>query len=141
MCYVMAEVDGVQCADTINDLNALEPYFPPLLERHFTDGYWWIVHKGVEPAAFAGLVPFEPFKGYGFLKRCLVKPDHHGHGLQFRLMCARELKARQLGWSHLISECLACNSYSIANHRKAGFEPFEPEQPWAKDSVFWIRTL
>jgi len=141
MCYVMAEVDGADHVETINSLNALEPYFPPLLERHFTDGFWWLVYKGDKAVAFAGLVPFEPFKGYGFLKRCLVKPDDHGHGLQFRLMCSRELKARQLGMSYLISECLETNCYSITNHRRAGFEPFEPEQPWSRNTIYWIKTL
>jgi hypothetical protein len=61
--------------------------------------------------------------------------------LQFRLMCVRETKARQLGFTHLVSECLEENTYSAANFRRSGFVQTFPEQPWAKDSIFWIKTL
>ena len=138
--YRIVEVDGIQNRETLEAFNALEPYFPALQEHHFKAGFWWLVYKGDEPVAFAGMVPFG-FDGYGYLKRCLVKPEHHGHGLQFRLMCVRETRARQLGWTHLVSECLAENTYSAANFRRAGFEQTFPEQPWAKDSIFWIKKL
>jgi L-amino acid N-acyltransferase YncA len=86
-------------------------------------------------------VPFEPFPNIGYLKRCYVNPDHHGHGLQFRLMVARETKAKQLGWTHLVSECRVNNKHSIANFTKAGFIQCEPEQPWERDSVYWVKAI
>jgi len=138
--YEIAEVDGIQNREALEAFNALDPYFPPLQERHFTDGYWWLVY-GDEPVAFAGMVPFHPVMNMGYLKRCFVKPNHHGHGLQFRLMRAREAKARQLGWTHLVSECLEANTYSAANFRRAGFVQTFPEQPWAKDSIYWLKEL
>ncbi len=140
--YEISEVDGILNREVLEAFNALDPYFPPLQERHIADGYWWLVyHKGHIPVAFAGMVEMNPFSGYGYLKRCLTKPDHYGHGLQFRLMCAREAKARQLGWTHLVSECLEENTYSSANFRRAGFVQTFPEQPWAKDSIYWLKVL
>jgi len=139
--YEIHEVDGVLNRETLEAFNALDPYFPPLQECHFTDGYWWLAFKGDEPVAFAGMVVFLPFQVIGYLKRCLVTPNNHGHGLQSRLMLARELKARQLGWTHLVSECHQDNSYSAANFRRANFTQAFPEQPWAKDSLFWVKAL
>ena len=109
MPYQIQEVDGVTLSDTINAFNKLVPEWPPLQQGHFTKGYWWLAYLGERPVAFAGLVPFEPLPNIGYLKRCYVNPDHHGHGLQFRLMVARELKAKRLGWTHLVSECRVDN--------------------------------
>jgi RimJ/RimL family protein N-acetyltransferase len=138
--YEIHEVDGVEFSYTIDALNRLDPYFPELQERHIVSGYWWLVYLGREPVGFAGMVPMEPFPGVGYFKRCLVKPGHYG-GIQLRAMAARDLKARQLGWTMLVSECHASNSRSAANFLKFGFEQFEPEQPWAKDSIFFKKTL
>ena len=68
-------------------------------------------------------------------------PDHHGHGLQFKLIVARELKAKRLGWTHLVSECRVNNKYSTANFIKAGFIQCEPEQPWERDAVYWVKAI
>jgi GNAT superfamily N-acetyltransferase len=139
--YEIHEVDGILNRETLEAFNALDPYFPPLEERHFISGFWWLVYKSSDPVAFAGLVPFHPVDRYGYLKRCLIKPSDYGRGLQFRLMCVRETKARQIGYTHLVSECLESNVYSANNFRRAGFEQTFPEQPWAKDSLFWIKAL
>lgn len=143
--YSITEVDGIANADVISQLNELIPEWPELQPRHFANGYWWFCHldDDPEPVAFAGLVPDEPFDlvGVGYLKRCLVKPDHHGRGLQFRMLMAREMKAKQLGWKMLVSECHESNFWSAGNFRKAGYSQCEPEQPWAKDSVYWVKYL
>ena len=141
MSYQIREVDGVAFSDTINAFNKLVPEWPVLQQRHFTKGYWWLAYLEERPVAFAGLVPFEPIPNIGYLKRCYVNPDHHGHGLQFRLMAARESKAKQLGWTHLVSECRVNNKYSTANFTKAGFIQCEPEQPWERDSVYWVKAI
>jgi GNAT superfamily N-acetyltransferase len=141
MSYQIREVDGVTFSDTINAFNKLVPEWPVLQQRHFTKGYWWLAYLEESPVAFAGLVPFEPFPNIGYLKRCYVNPDHHGHGLQFRLMVARESKAKQLGWTHLVSECRVNNKHSTANFTKAGYIQCEPEQPWERDSVYWVKAI
>lgn len=140
--YQIHEVDGIEHQETIVRFNSLVPViFPILTINHLTDGFWWIAFLDDEPVAFAGLVENVPFKGVGYFKRCHVMPDHHGHGIQFRMMMARELKARQLGWTQLVSECHASNNHSANNFRRAGFEQVWPEQPWARDSIYWAKAL
>lgn len=143
--YIIEEVDGSDpaIAATLRRFNSLAPeVFPPLSEHHLSDGYWWLVYHGdeSEPVAFAGMVSFEPFN-VGYLKRCYVLPDHVGHGLQLRLMFVREVKARDLCYDQIVSEC-AADSHSIPNFRRAGFEQIDPEQKWgAAGSVFWRKVL
>jgi L-amino acid N-acyltransferase YncA len=141
--YRIEEVDGRERAKTIHQFNRLAPEcFPPLQARHLEHGHWWIVYQGSNPVAFAGLVPFEPFPGVGYLKRAYVMQEHRGHALQARLMAAREDKARQLGWTTLVSECARTNLHSARNFERAGFSPCEPEQRWgAADSVYWRKAL
>lgn len=139
--YTLHEVDGLTFADILNYFNAMVDDWPPLQERHFLNGHWWIAYLEDEPVAFAGLVPFEPFQNVGYCKRCYVKPDHHGHGLQFRLLKARELKAKQLGWTMLVSECSSNNLWSASNFTKAGFSRTEPEQPWAMNAIYFMKMI
>ncbi len=148
--YEVREIDGVLNRDIIESFNALDPYFPELQDRHFKNGYWWLAFRTDHPdaigeveaaVAFAGLVPMEPFEGYGYCKRCLVLPGHYGNGLQDRFLHVRIWRARELGWTQLVSECRSDNKYSAYNFRRAGFERFEPEQPWAKDSIFFKKAL
>jgi len=141
MAHLVQEVDPIAYADVIRQFNSLDPIFPELQPRHFTDGYWWIAFSDDgETRGFAGLVPMTPFDKTGYLKRCLTLD--RGYGIQYRMMIARELKAKQLGWTRLVSECRSDNEYSCRNFRKAGFERFEPEQPWGEPgSIFWTKIL
>lgn len=132
MTYIIHEVDGVIFADEIIRFNAMVEDWPKLQPRHFESGYWWVAYLDEILVAFAGMVPFEPFPNVGYLKRCYVCPDHHGHGLQYRLMLARILKSKQLGWNMLVSECSAENRWSAGNFLKAGFSRVDPEQRWAR---------
>ena len=140
--YDVHEVDGPSNADQILKFNSLVSEWPPLQSRHLENGFWWLATLEDETVAFAGLVPFEPFVGVGYLKRCFVKPDHHGHGLQFRMLLARELKAKNLGWHTLVSECHESNFWSSCNFRKAGYSQAEPEQKWgAYNSIYFVKTI
>ncbi len=142
-CYAIHEVDGPLNADLLDSMNALAPeIFPPLEARHYENGYWWIAYHKDVAVAFCGLVPFEPFAKIGYYKRCFVMPDHYGHGLQFRMMMVRELKARQLKWEMLVSECGENNHFSASNFRKSGFDRIEPEQRWgAPGSIYWAKVI
>jgi hypothetical protein len=82
-----------------------------------------------------------PFKDVGYLKRCYVKQGHHGHGLQFRFILAREIKAYQLGWKTLVTEVPKDNYFSTANFFKAGYRECEPEQPWSANAVYLVKHL
>jgi GNAT superfamily N-acetyltransferase len=143
--FILHEIDGGTFSDAIKKFNNLVPEWPQLSQNHLEDGHWWLVYdvdNDGPPVAFAGLVEFSPFRNVGYLKRCLVLPDFHGHGLQYRLMLARELKAKQLGWTMLVSECGAGNSYSASNFLKAGFERIDPEQRWAKpDDQYFAKII
>ncbi len=145
--YYIHEVDSrdPHIAYTIVRLNALSPdIFPQLEERHLDNGHWFFafLDEETEPAAFAGFTTFEPFKNVAYFKRCWVRD--HGHGLQLRLMTHREIRCRQLGFTHIVSDCGAGNSYSARNFRRSGFETCDPEQRWAEKegpSLYWIKTL
>jgi GNAT superfamily N-acetyltransferase len=125
--------------------NSMAPdTFPALQDRHFERGHWWLAYPlgQSEPVAFAGMVPFEPFPLVGYLKRAFVLPAARGHRLQLRLLEEREAKARQLGWTLLVSECGPDNRASAANFAKAAFQTFEPEQRWgAPNSLYWKKDL
>lgn len=142
MPYRIEEVDGEQYANQIHRLNSLEPkIFPSLATSHLTDGHWWFVYQDGGVVAFAGLVTFEPFPRVAYFKRCYVMPDHVGHGLQLRLMFVREVKARELGYHQIVSECSE-DSHSNLNFRRADFEQVYPEQPWGKPgSIYWRKYL
>lgn len=143
--YKILEVVGTAPAteEIIHRMNGLAPeIFPPLTPDHLANGFWWLAYLDEEPVAFAGLVPFEPFPNVGYLKRAYVLPDHRGHGLQLRLMTTRELKARELGWSLLVSECRSSAAHSAANFCRAGFARVDPEQRWgAPNSIYWAKAL
>ena len=138
--YEISEVDGILNRDAIERLNGLEPTFPPLVSRHLTDGFWWLAYHPIGVVAFAGMVPFG-IPGIGYLKRCYIAPAHRGHGLQYRLMTARIMKAQQLGWASLVSDCHEDNEHSANNFRRAGFTQIFPDQPWYPNSLFWAKSL
>jgi len=120
----------------------LDATFPPLTDAHLDLGFWWFADNPFRAVAFAGMVPFEPFPGVGYLKRAYVSPEARGHGLQQQFLRIREAKARSLGWTCLVSECAWDNAYSAANFVRAGFESCEPEQRWgAPDSLYWRKQL
>jgi GNAT superfamily N-acetyltransferase len=140
--HILTEVDGEQYADVLNRFNSLDDTFPVLTEDHLSAGYWWIVYLDEKAVAFAGLVEMVPFPNVGYLKRAYVLPDHRGHALQLRLIAARVDKARQLGWTMLVSECGPNNHYSARNFRLAQFERTDPEQKWAgPDDLYWRKVL
>ncbi len=143
--YRIQEVDGndLRIACVIHRFNDMAPEcFPALSARHLNNGHWWLVYHVDAPVAFAGMVPMEPFPNVGYLKRAYVMQEHRGHGLQAKLMRHREVKARRLGWTTLISECVASNIWSAANFQRAGFQQVEPEQRWgAANSIYWRKDL
>lgn len=135
------EIDGVACAAQLRALNALEPKFPELQERHFTTGHWWLALAGTEVAGFAGLVPFVPFALVGYLKRALVLPPHRGQGLQRRFLAVREAKARALGWTTIVTDAGINNVNSQRNLEAAGYVRCEPEQRWYEPSAYFVKYL
>jgi GNAT superfamily N-acetyltransferase len=141
--YKITEVDGAKYADEINRFNGLFPDdFWPLKPKHFTRGYWWLVHHDAHLIGFAGMVPFDPFPCVGYTKRQAILPGHRGKGLQRQLIEVSESRARaSTDWTHLVSECSVDNVASANNHFRAGFKLCEAERPWEKETLFWIKPL
>lgn len=141
--FDVREVNGPARSDDINAFNALFPdQFQALKPRHLAKGFWWLVYCEGRLVGFAGLVPFDPFPRVGYLKRAAVLPECRGKGLQRRLMDVREAKARaDTDWTHLVSECSSTNVSSANNFIRAGFVLCEPERPWEKDTLFWIKKV
>lgn len=140
--YRFVEVDGSDAGEVIRSMNALCPEtFPNLSDDHLELGWWWLLKADPNIlCGFAGMVPFEPFPGVGYLKRAYISPDHRGSGLQLRMIEAREQKARELGWHLLVSET-AC-IFSARNFERAGFERCEPEQPWGTNgAIYFVKSL
>lgn len=145
MPYRITEADGSNhlAAATIRRMNALAPeIFPALESHHLENGFWWLAYFEGSVVAFAGLCDMEPFPNVGYLKRAYVLPDHRGHGLQGRFMSLREAKAREIGWTHLVSECGAANRASARNFERAGYMRCDPEQKWGDlNSIYWKKSL
>jgi GNAT superfamily N-acetyltransferase len=141
--YRFTEVDGEKYVDEITRFNGLfKKDFLPLKPRHLADGYWWLVHHGIQLVAFGGMVPFEPFPRVGYLKRAAVLPAHRGNGLQAHLITVREERARtSTEWTHIVTETSLENPASSNSFVRAGYRLVEPERPWAKETLFWRKTL
>lgn len=143
--YIIDEVDAVASSDIIHFFNGLATdIFPPLTDQHLSQGYWWLVFWGKSKVVgFSGLVPFFGVgDGVGYLKRAYVLPEHRGQGLQLRFIHRRERKAKELGWSLLVTETSGDNLPSQHSMMRAGFVSFIPEQQWGKPgSVYFKKSL
>jgi RimJ/RimL family protein N-acetyltransferase len=95
------------------------------------------VHDNARLIGFAGSVPFDPCQHIGYLKRAAVIEEYRGKGIQRDLMRLREDRAcASTDWTHLVSECSVENIASANNFIRSGFMLFEPERPWAKETLF-----
>jgi GNAT superfamily N-acetyltransferase len=144
--YRIKEVDASadEVAEIIRAFNSdPESKFPDLTDAEL-DGancYWWIAYCDKEPVGFAGMVPSRQWANVGYLKRAGVSPAHRGRGLQLRFFRVREKRAKQIGWSHLISETTD-TIYSANNFIRAGYRLYEPQKPWAfQRSLYWIKQI
>lgn len=141
--YRINEVDATDPdeAHTIRRFNAMMPEWPAIEDHHLQRGYWWLIHCDFgfgRPVGFAGMVPFTPFLGVGYLKRCYV--EHRGAGLQTLAIQTREEKARRLGWKQLVSETTSIPS--AANFRKLQYSEIIPEQKWGEpESLYFTKSL
>jgi len=143
MSYKITEVDGKTCAGEIDRINGLfKKDFLPLKRKHLVKGHWWLVYDDARLIGFAGSVPFDPFPRVGYLKRAAVLEEYRGKGIQRELMALREDRARaSTDWMCLVSECHMENVASANNFIRSGYMLCDVERPWAKETLFWIKTL
>jgi lysozyme family protein len=70
-----------------------------------------------------------------------VLRKHCGCGLQLRLMRAVELRARNNGWSCVVSDTTD-NVVSANNFIRAGYRLYRPQQPWAwPNTLYWRKPV
>lgn len=104
-------------------------------------GYWWLTYHEGEPVAFCGMLPSQQWKKTGYLYRVGVLKDHRGKGLQQRLIAVRERYARQLGWTHTVSDTNE-NIPSANSLIRRGYIMYEPKLAYGlSTAIYWKKTL
>ncbi|MBU3577512.1 GNAT family N-acetyltransferase [Polynucleobacter sp. UK-Kesae-W10] len=106
------------------------------------EGYWWICYAetGI-PIGFAGMVHSIRWEQTGYLSRSGILPAHQGKGLQKRLIKARVVKAKQLGWKWLLSDTSE-NPASANSLISCGFKMYEPRHVYGlKTSLYWRKKI
>jgi RimJ/RimL family protein N-acetyltransferase len=109
----------------------------PVLEN----SVWWVVWCDREPVAYAGLrlCQYTENRGLGFLSRAGVVAKHRGHGLQKRLIRAREAAARTCGLTELVTYVAHWNAASINSLVACGYRFYRPADRWAGSSSVYLR--
>jgi GNAT superfamily N-acetyltransferase len=140
--YRIREVDGHddEIADTLADLHRLT-FFDGASIPEFDLGHWWLAYHEAIPVGFAGVVPSTRAFNAGYFCRVGVLKRHCGNGLQLRLMRALESRARQNGWSSVVSDTTD-NLASANNFIRAGYRLYQPQYPWAwPNTLYWRKSL
>lgn len=135
--YRIERVDGASMAGALVEMDRL--LFDTSSRIDPRTGWWWIVWREEEVCGYAGMVKSHQWEQVGYFNRAGVLPDHRGHGLQRRLIWARVLQARRLGFTHVVTDTTA-NPPSANNLIECGFRMYLPRYPWAfAASCYWIR--
>lgn len=140
--YRIREVDPQddEIADVLSELHQLA-FCDGTRVPDFEQGYWWIALHGVDPIAFAGVVPSSHIANAGYLCRVGVVAPHCGYGLQLRLTRALEARARRVGWKVIVSDTTD-NVISANNFIRRGYRLFKPVLPWAwHHTLYWRKEL
>jgi hypothetical protein len=140
--YRIREVDGSDddMADALAELHQLT-FLDAAPIPEFDQGHWWVAFHRTGPVAFAGIIPSTHVQNAGYFCRVGVLGSHCGNGLQLRLMRVTESRARQNGWSAIISDTTD-NMYSANNFIRAGYQLFNPTNPWAwSNTLYWRKNV
>jgi len=140
--YTIRQVD-TENSGVVNTLTDLHKHCLPADDLpDFTKGWWWIMYdRNKYPAGFAGLVPSNRWIDCGYLSRAGILLYHRGKGLQKRLIHARILKARKLGYEYLFSDTHD-NVPSVNNLIACGFKLYDPRTPYgAEKTLYWRLKL
>jgi GNAT superfamily N-acetyltransferase len=121
-----------------------EQAFPSDYRPTLENSIWWVVWSGREPVGYAGLRVCDrrQNKGLGFLSRAGVLREHRGHGLQRRLIRAREAEARALGLNELVTYVAMWNCASLNSLASCGYRFYRPATKWGgKESLYLRKRL
>jgi GNAT superfamily N-acetyltransferase len=140
--YRIREVDGQdeEVVETLAELHRLT-FFDSARIPEFDYGHWWLAFEEALPIAFAGVVPSTHACNAGYFARVGVLRKHCGRGLQLRLMRAMESRARNNGWSCVVSDTTD-NIASANNFIRAGYRLYQPQHPWAwPNTLYWRKSV
>jgi GNAT superfamily N-acetyltransferase len=139
--YRIRAVDGEddEVAATLSDLHGLT-FFETAPIPEFDWGHWWLAFRGSGAVAFAGLVPSTHLAHAGYFCRVGVLREHWGKALQLRLMRAVEARARRIGWHCIVSDTTD-NIASANNFIRAGYQLYQPQEPWGWPSTLYWRKF
>lgn len=143
--YRIREVDGAddEIADELRRMHlaAFGDSAPPVEPE---EGHWWFafpLEGSKEPVAFGGIKQARLWQDAGYLNRSGVMLEHRGHGLQRRLLRAREAYSRRNDWNWCISDTTE-NIPSANNLIRAGYTLYTPQEPWGfKETLYWMKEL
>jgi len=118
--YRIRQIDAQddEVLDTLGELHRLT-FFDSAPVPEFDQGDWWLALHEAVPVGFAGVVPSTRADNAGYFSRVGVLRRHCDHGLQLRMMRAREAWARAYGWSCVVSDTTD-NIASANNFIRAG---------------------
>lgn len=107
----------------------------------FDGAYWFMAFDEDKiPCAYAAFTILPT--GFGFLSRAGVLPGARGHGLQKRLVRARERNARGFGVSRMVTYTSLDNVQSSNNLIKSGYRLYVPPYEWGiKNGLYWERMI
>jgi GNAT superfamily N-acetyltransferase len=140
--YRIREVDGQddETAETLADLHQLT-FFNSAQMPEFDQGYWWLALYETAPVGFAGVITSTRAYNAGYFSRVGVLRKYCGHALQLRLMRAMESRARNNGWSCVVSDTTD-NVASANNFIRAGYRLYRPQHPWAwPNTLYWRKSI
>lgn len=130
-------VDGLEEADSLEYMQLACLPTDVLYPTNY--GFWWIAYDGSDHVAFAGLkvLPYDT----GYLCRSGVMPKYRGLGLQARLIRARQIKARSVGLTTIVTDT-NFNPASANSLIRCGFKTYIPSEPWSfSTAIYWKKTL
>ena len=128
-----------QCTnvDLIKELHA---EILPTDDWYAEESVCWVAYYGETAVGFAMLSLLDNKVAY--LTRSGVLSEFRGYGLQRRLIRAREMLARKLNFTKIITYTKIYNINSINNLQKCGYWLYEPEQEYADvDCIYWYKDL
>jgi GNAT superfamily N-acetyltransferase len=140
--YRIREVHGEDedVTAVLADLHQLT-FFKSAPMPEFEWGHWWLTFHAGTPVAFAGMVPSTYAENAGYFCRVGVLQAHWGRALQLRLMRAIEARARNNGWTCVVSDTTD-NVPSANNFIKAGYRLYRPRYPWGwPHTLYWRKVI
>jgi GNAT superfamily N-acetyltransferase len=138
MKFIVKKVD-IRVPSVQTTLTFLQRKILPEDTPYKTDrGHWWIAYAECgKPVAFAGIVRSTRWTDTGYLCRAGVMDGFTGHGIQKRLIKARLMQAKKLGWNWCITDTTD-NPASSNSLIACGFKIYTPGSPWSfRNAIYW----